>query len=310
MAGVGAAAYVRTALHASSWYSDRASELESQLAGWLKNAREKSPQPDEAAQGRCAAVIAPHAGYSYSGPTAAWAYKYIDPSRIKRVFILGPSHHVYLENCALSSATAYATPIGNMQLDADTAQELRNAAPSGTFGTMSRSVDEEEHSIEMHLPYVVHVMRGHDFKIVPILVGNLDDRAEQQMGALLAPYLADPENFFVISSDFCHWGKRFRYTPHDASAGPIHKSIENLDKRGMALIESLDVSGFAAYLRETRNTICGRHPIGVLLNAIQASPLELSLKFTHYAQSSPCTRMSDSSVSYASAVVTAPAVSS
>lgn len=75
---------------------------------------------------------------------------------------------------------------------------------------MSQTVDEEEHSIEMHLPYVAKVMesrRGH-YTIVPILVGALSEEKEILYGKLLSKYLADPENLFVISSDFCHWGER------------------------------------------------------------------------------------------------------
>lgn len=68
------------------------------------------------------------------------------------------------------------------------------------------------------------------FTIVPIMVGSLSIESEAMYGEILAPYLADPENLFVISSDFCHWGQRFRYT-YVMGSGPIHKSIEKLDKQ-------------------------------------------------------------------------------
>lgn len=68
------------------------------------------------------------------------------------------------------------------------------------------------------------------FTIIPILVGSISSDVEATYGELLAPYLADSQNLFVISSDFCHWGKRFSYTYYDESCGPIHKSIERLDK--------------------------------------------------------------------------------
>ena len=70
---------------------------------------------------------------------------------------------------------------------------------SGPFGTMKPSVDEEEHSIELQIPYVCHVMKGKQFKIVPILVGALDTKKEAQFGTLLAPFLDDPANFFASS---------------------------------------------------------------------------------------------------------------
>ena len=178
--------------------------------------------------------------------------------------------------------------------------------------------------------------RRQDIKIVPVLVGSINTSKEAEYGEILAPYLADPETFFVVSSDFCHWGTRFRYTyyqPAGASKGqslskssdlaqlrehPIHASITEVDKLGMQHI-SLNPGNqktgedahksFAKYLRETSNTICGRHPIGVLLGAIahlQKSNTpgwnveQVELKWTRYAQSSACVRLSDSSVSYAS----------
>eukprot|EP00959_Pyramimonas_sp_CCMP1952_P017303 367290-Pyramimonas_sp.AAC.3 len=128
---------------------------------------------------------------------------------------------------------------------------------------------------------------------------------EAHYGKLLSKYMNDPSNLFVISSDFCHWGERFSYTFYDKKCGPIHKSIEVLDKNGMEIIERKDITGFTSYLQEYGNTICGRHPIGVLLNVIQtcANSDKMQVKFVRYEQSSRCKCMSDSSVSYASAVV-------
>lgn len=73
-------------------------------------------------------------------------------------------------------------------------------------------------------------MEGHDFKLVPILVGATSDKSEAEYGQLLAPYLADPTNIFVVSSDFCHWGSRFQYQYVDKSCKHIHESIEKIDR--------------------------------------------------------------------------------
>lgn len=179
---------------------------------------------------------------------------------------------------------------------------------TGHFETMSVSADEDEHSIEMHLPYIAKVMEDFrdQFTIVPILVGSLTPEREVHYGRLLAPYLADPQSLFVISSDFCHWGQRFRYTYYDRSVGEIWQSIQKLDKQGMNLIETLNPSAFTEYLKKYGNTICGRHPIGVLLNAVAtlqktSNGHRMLLKFLQYAQSSQCYTSSDSSVSYAAA---------
>uniref|UniRef100_A0A7S0L3M3 Protein MEMO1 n=1 Tax=Coccolithus braarudii TaxID=221442 RepID=A0A7S0L3M3_9EUKA len=279
--------------HAGSWYSHHRDELASQLAGWLT-------QADECA-GAARAVIAPHAGYAFSGPTAAWAYKHIDATAIRRVFVLGPSHHVYMTRCALTKCKTYATPLGEIEIDTAACSKLMASA---MFDEMELHVDEDEHSIELHLPYIVQVMQGQPFKLVPILVGALSVQSEQQYGRLLAPLLLDPQNLFVISSDFCHWGRRFRFTHFDRSHRHIFESIEALDRQGMTLIEKQDAAGFAAYQQEFGNTICGRHPIALLLHILQGcTERKHELRFVRYAQSSQVRSMDDSSVSYASAIV-------
>ncbi|XP_026525160.1 protein MEMO1 isoform X2 [Notechis scutatus] len=97
-------------------------------------------------------------------------------------------------------------------------------------------------------------------------------------------------------------GQRFRYSYYDESQGEIYRSIEHLDKMGMNIIEQLDPVSFSNYLKKYHNTICGRHPIGVLLNAItelQKNGMNMSFSFLNYAQSSQCRNWQDSSVSYA-----------
>lgn len=71
---------------------------------------------------------------------------------------------------------------------------------------MSMDVDEAEHSLEMHAPYIKKVMGDKPFQLVPIMVGSVSFESAKLYGQILAPYVADPSNLFVISSDFCHWG--------------------------------------------------------------------------------------------------------
>ncbi|XP_017031168.1 protein MEMO1 [Drosophila kikkawai] len=285
----------RRATHAGSWYTDSGPELSRQLDGWLHAA--------ELSHGPARAIIAPHAGYTYCGACAAFAYRQVSPVVVKRIFILGPSHHVRLRGCALSVSKKYKTPLYDLEIDTQINAELEK---TGQFTWMDMKTDEDEHSIEMHLPYIAKVMEDYkdQFTIVPILVGSLNPEQEAQYGALLSPYLMDPTNLFVISSDFCHWGQRFNYTYYDRSCGAIHKSIERLDKQGMDIIETLSPQAFTEYLRKYNNTICGRHPIGVMLGACRALQDQgydkMNFKFLKYAQSSQCEDMEDSSVSYAS----------
>lgn len=285
---------VRKASHAGSWYTDDVNELNSQLSHWLDKA--------VYSHGPSKAIISPHAGYSYCGATAAYAYKHINPELVDTVFILGPSHHYRLGGAALTQTTEYETPLYNLIIDQEINAELYK---TGKFEYMSIKTDEDEHSIEMQLSFLAKVMeskRG-KFKVVPIMIGNTTSEKEKMYGELLAPYFLRPNVLFIISSDFCHWGERFSYTYYDQRHGEIWRSIEALDKMGMELIEKLEPVDFKNYLREYDNTICGNHPISVLLNLLKSlnRNSDFSLKFIDYSQSSKCKNRRDSSVSYASA---------
>jgi len=290
---------VRRASHADSWYSGDSLQLARELEQWLNTVQVLGTG--------ARAVICPHAGYRFSGPTAAHSFKQIDPDKVRRIFILGPSHHVRLSGCAVTGCSRYQTPLGDLAIDTAIVRDL---CDTGLFETMTMEADEDEHSIEMQLPYIAKVMEcaRHSYTIVPIMVGSLSPSSEAKYGKVLAKYLEDPSNCFVISSDFCHWGNRFRYTHYDQNAGHIFQSIEALDKQGMELIERLDVAGFTSYLKKFGNTICGRHPIGVFLNMVAAlrncshnEGMKMDLKFLSYAQSNQVVNPKDSSVSYAAA---------
>ncbi|OCK82522.1 UPF0103-domain-containing protein [Lepidopterella palustris CBS 459.81] len=325
----------RDATHAGSWYSARKSELSAQLDQWLdavparatcigtESSKQATAQlPSSGAR----AIIAPHAGYSYSGPAAAWAYKALDFSNAKRIFLLGPSHHHYLSGCALSQCDKYETPLGDLIIDKATVAELHQ---KGSFDKMSLSVDEAEHSLEMHLPYI-YKMLSRSFSnptsfppLIPIMVGSTNANNERAFGQILAPYLADPTSVFVVSSDFCHWGSRFRYTYYQPRSGsayslrtsdraptgpPIHESIGYIDGLCMDAIETGSHRSFLDVLEETGNTVCGRHPIGVVMAAIEVLKKEDKIeegkgkfKFVRYERSSDCQTLRDSSVSYCSA---------
>jgi AmmeMemoRadiSam system protein B len=254
----------------------------------------------------------------------------------KKVFLLGPSHHYHLSNCALSRCTKYSTPLGDLPIDLDTVSELRK---TGLFSDMSIDNDEAEHSLEMHLPYIYKMLSKafpsgpESFpKLVPILVGSTSESTERDFGKLLAKYVADPDTFWVISSDFCHWGLRFRYTYYDASpfspdeeaaskkstgtylkanasspSPAIHESIAWTDMASMYSIELSGHKGFTEELHRTGNTVCGRHPIGVMMAALEEHLKDDEtgdkgkFKFVRYERSSLVKRVNDSSVSYASA---------
>jgi len=107
------------------------------------------------------------------------------------------------------------------------------------FKEVSKEDEEEEHSLEMQFPYLKQIFPT-GVKIVPIIVGNLKGNLEVEYANILRPYFKSEENFFVISSDFCHWGDRFSYTYYNKADGKIYESISKLDHEGMDVIAKQD----------------------------------------------------------------------
>lgn len=313
--------FTRASLHAGSWYSDDSDSLHNVLEDFLQQAKASSLLlTTRASTTTCGSslrgLIVPHAGYEYSGPTAGFAYQALldelskGHSTIRRILVLHPSHHVYLNGCAVSGASALETPIGNLLVDHDLRAEILSLS-GAPFSVMKKMEDEREHSGEMQYPYLAKILNKTnrtDIKVLPVMCGALSPSKEQCYGEALRAIIGRPDVCTVISSDFCHWGSRFSFTPRPQTndSMPFHEFIEKMDRRGMDLIQMKEPGAFASYLKETRNTICGRHAISVWLNAVAVSNDASSLKvdFIRYAQSSTVKSLSDSSVSYAAAKVT------
>ena len=312
-----ASSYSRRAYHAGSWYSSDGDSLDKTLSEYLNEAaswQSTEQQQQQQQKQPLRAIICPHAGYSYSGPTAAFSYLHLQQELSKKttpittILILHPSHHVYLDGIAVSGATQIETPCGNLQIDNDIRQEILSVG-SGKVSIMSQRDDEREHSGEMQYPFIAKACGNNDtIKVLPIMCGSISNRTEEFYGKLLADFVARPTVLCVISTDFCHWGSRFQFQPTPSvSSQQIFEYIQQLDHRGMSHIELQDPGAFAKYLKETRNTICGRHAISVWMQAIHANTNDpnkneaLEVTFVKYDQSSPATSLRDSSVSYASA---------
>ncbi|KEG14986.1 protein MEMO1 [Trypanosoma grayi] len=268
-------------------------------------------------------VISPHAGISYSGNTAAHVYAALHNylygakgSEVTRIFLLGPSHHKGFEGVEMSGAQQYETPFGPLAVSTITVEEVAQALRKANVpvGRMSKVTDEDEHSLEMQLPFVSHILhyppsgataaKGR-VELVPMLLGYMNRGMEDRIGAVLSAYCGDPCNIFVLSSDFCHWGSRFQYAFHYQKANypEIAEAIIAMDHEGMDWLEKRDINGWHEYLAKTKNTICGRNPISAGMVALK-NRKTVSVRFLHYSQSNRCANLSDSSVSYAGAVIT------
>ncbi len=144
------------------------------------------------------AIIAPHAGYVYSGPIAASAYARLQQGRgrINRVVLLGPAHRVGFRGCALSKALWFATPLGDIPVDREACAKLK-ALP---FVQELDQAHAEEHSLEVHLPFLQEVLGA--FSLVPVVVG---DASPDDVARLLDSLWGGDETLIVISSDLSHY---------------------------------------------------------------------------------------------------------
>ena len=144
------------------------------------------------------AIIAPHAGYIYSGPVAASVYALLAPARrrISRVVLLGPTHRVAVRGLALPGCEEFATPLGNVPIDAQAVEALRRLPQV----VVSAPAHAQEHSLEVHVPFLQTVLER--FTLVPLAVGRADVREVAEVLELL---WGGPETLIVVSSDLSHY---------------------------------------------------------------------------------------------------------
>ena len=187
---------IRPPAVAGLFYPDDPALLRAGVGAALERARRAGQ--DRAADGRLKGVIAPHAGYVYSGPVAASAYAQVETGRevIRRVVLAGPAHRVPLDAVAMSEADAFASPLGQMEVD----DELRSLALSLPQVVVSDEAHAREHSLEVHLPFL-QVALG-EVTVLPILVGRMP--AEAAADALEAVF-GGPETLVVVSTDLSHY---------------------------------------------------------------------------------------------------------
>jgi AmmeMemoRadiSam system protein B len=144
------------------------------------------------------ALIVPHAGYVYSGSTAACAYRQllVDPDQVTRVLLLGPAHRVYVEGMAIPSVDRFATPLGEIMLDREGLSQI------GTLPAV-RVNDEahrEEHSLEVQLPFLQTVLN--DFSLIPVVIGGA---SAAQVAAVIDALAGAEPMLVVVSSDLSHF---------------------------------------------------------------------------------------------------------
>jgi len=243
---------IRQSVIAGSWYPGQPDVLRRTLEGYLADAEKVKLEVE--LEGELTALISPHAGYAYSGPTAAYAYKQLeDGPAFDTVAVLSPLHQAFLGRFAVTRAGYYETPLGLVEVDAELVDAL------GKEVTLNRIGFDGEHSLEIQLPFLQQVLG--DFTLLPVMLGEplTSDRslaACRELSAALARLLRDRKALIVASTDLAHL-----YNYDD---------VVRHDKVVIELVERFDIEGLARALIEGRGQACGGAPVVTALLTAQA----------------------------------------
>lgn len=242
-------AKIRKPAVAGSFYAGDAKELRQDVQNCFS--RCKNPLMENVQ-----AVIVPHAGYVFSGVTAASAFAAINPdAEYEHIFLLGPSHHVYLGKASVNiGASAYATPLGNVPVDTALCKDLMEKSDAITY---AQEAHESEHCLEVELPFLQYHMKKIP-SIVPIIIATQELTTLKKIADTLKPYLNE-KNLFVISSDFSHY--------------PAYKDAEIVDGLTKDSIMTGKVEAFVNATLHNQElgidhlatSACGMAPIATLL---------------------------------------------
>lgn len=323
---MGANEQIRLTRFAGSWYPAQPNVLDSDLSQYLKRAKEQLPKEQlskeqiakqvpaklQAARQQVMAVqtkkqdianilaiIVPHAGYMFSGQTAAFAYQSLSPNKYKRVFLLGPSHHVAFKGAALPSEGSFATPLGDLQVDAMVIHKFLKLP----YFQESDMVFDSEHSLEMQLPWIRKTLGN--IKLIPLAIGVVGNKEIKQIVNALMDELTEGD-LIVISSDFTHYGPRFDYQPFsdEYSLEALQAKIKELDFKALDCLKTLDSQTLLEFYERSHDTICGIYPCAILLSLL---PANTNVKLLKYATSQDVQKDPDgNSVSYMAIVCSSP----
>ena len=251
---------VRRSVIAGTWYPDQPEKLRGTVNGFLSNVE---PQPiGEEVVG----LIAPHAGYSYSGQTAAYAYRQVKGLSYDVVAIVSPVHRMSLGRFAVTSAAAYETPLGLVKLDGELLGALEEKVRLNRVGR------DGEHSLEIQLPFL-QVALG-DFRLLPVMIGQSSFEAGEELGTALVEVLRDKKALVVASTDLHHIEN--------------YDEVVRRDKVVVDAIASFDMARIKEVLSPWDCSVCGRIPVYAMLTAARALGAD-KVRILHHTNSGDVT---------------------
>ena len=268
--------YVRPAQVAGYFYPSNPDKLRKDL-----NLLLDVTKPKEKFE-RIFGIVAPHAGYVYSGKTAAHAYNLLIGKKFKRVVIISPSHSEYFPGVCIFEGDAYETPLGMLKVDKEFREKLETADGIIFIGFEGY---RREHALEVQLPFLQSVLE--DFRIVPVVMGDQSRRNVDALAKKLSE-VADDETLIVASSDLSHFHSK---TQADKLDSIVEKRVREFDFD--SLQHDLDNNNCEA---------CGGGPIVVLMKAARLKNIRHSMVL-HRSDSGDVTGDNREVVGYLSAVV-------
>ena len=209
---------VRQAAVAGGFYPADASALSAMMDDMLAHA---SPPP---ISDPILAVVAPHAGYPFSGPVAAYTYAALKGRKFSRVVVIAPSHYEAFDFTSVYEGDAYATPLGTVPVDKAFAKQLAKMSPTIRLSSRGHVPTPKgaEHALEVELPWLQRVLG--DFELVPVVMGDQSYESSRALGVALAKLIQgkDKDTLIVASSDLSH------YHPYDEAVKIDHKTLNAL----------------------------------------------------------------------------------
>ena len=201
-------------------------------------------------------IIAPHAGYMYSGAVAASAYKELEGLKYDTVVVIAPSHTTFFQGASIYNGSAYLTPLGKLFIDQEIASKISHISPTKVYLSNKGHTGggtRQEHALEVQLPFLQTVLG--DFKLVPIIMGEQEWDIISALGEALAAGLKDTNTLVVASTDLSHF--------YSAEVALQKDSIIR------AKIEAFDPNGLYKSIAKGEAEACGGGPMSVAMIACQ-----------------------------------------